>query len=398
MSDHGGFGAGFGAGPHQVAAARIAAEVAGPAAAAVDAEARFPHEAFAALKAARLLGAAIPRELGGLGCSLAEVSAICTALGRSCASTATIFAMHQIQVACLVRHGGAVPFFRDYLARAAAEQLLIASGTSEEGVGGDLRTSNAAVEAAGGRFRLTKKCSVLSYGEYADAILISARRNADAAPGDQVLALVRKSETTLEKTGVWDTLGMRGTCSPSFKVTAEAAEEQILPQPFGEIASMTMVPYSHIVWSSGWLGIASEAVAVARTMIRQDARKRPGTTPFGATRLVETMNQLTLMRANVHEAAREYERLCQSTDSAAELSSLGYSLRINGLKLASSTLVSQICLQCLSVVGVAAYSNRSKFSLGQKVRDSLGAPLMVANDRIIATNANLALVAKEELS
>jgi acyl-CoA dehydrogenase len=49
-------------------------------------------------------------------------------------------------------------------------------------------------------------------------------------------------------------------------------------------------------------------------------------------------------------------------------------------------------------VGVAAYSNRSKFSLGQKVRDSLGAPLMVANDRIIATNANLALVAKEELS
>jgi alkylation response protein AidB-like acyl-CoA dehydrogenase len=44
---------------------RIAAEVARPASALVDKEARFPHEAIKALKDERLLAAAIPRELGG---------------------------------------------------------------------------------------------------------------------------------------------------------------------------------------------------------------------------------------------------------------------------------------------------------------------------------------------
>ena len=30
----------------------------------------------------------------------------------------------------------------------------------------------------------------------------------EAAPGDQVLVLVRKADTTLTRTGAWDTLGM----------------------------------------------------------------------------------------------------------------------------------------------------------------------------------------------
>ena len=52
-----------------------------------------------------------------------------------------IYAMHQIEVACLVRHGRSAPFFRDYLAELRRREWLIASATSEIGVGGDLRRS-----------------------------------------------------------------------------------------------------------------------------------------------------------------------------------------------------------------------------------------------------------------
>ena len=52
------------------AARRIAATVAGPAADAVDRDARFPHEAIAAMREARMLGAAVPRELGGRGATI----------------------------------------------------------------------------------------------------------------------------------------------------------------------------------------------------------------------------------------------------------------------------------------------------------------------------------------
>ncbi len=375
---------------------RIATDVARPAASSVDREARFPSETIAALRAEGLLAAAIPRELGGAGCTITEVAQMCQALGAACASSAMVFAMHQIQVACMARHGAGTRFFRDYLAEASAKQLLVASGTSEMGVGGDMRSSIAHVERAGARFKLAKSCSVMSYGEHADAVLITARRAADAASGDQLLALIRKQDYTLEKVGVWDTLGMRGTCSPPFKVSAEAAEEQLLPQPFADIASQTMVPYSHIVWSSCWVGIASDAVATARAYLRQDARKRPGSTPFGASRLVDAVSTLQTMKANVAEAAREYERLMDAPDGAEALSTVGYALKMNNLKLASSRLVAEISQQCLSVVGVMAYANGSKFSLGRHLRDSLGAALMIANDRISATNASLLLVHKDD--
>jgi acyl-CoA dehydrogenase len=376
---------------------RVAAEVARPAAPLVDKDARFPQEALEALKAEKLLSAAIPREFGGLGCSLPEVSAMCTELGRACGSTATVFAMHQIQMACIARHGASVPFFADYLRQAAEHQWLVASGTSEMGVGGDMRSSVAALQASGDRVRLEKNCSVLSYGQSADAILITARRTPEAPANDQALVLIRKDEYQLEQVGVWDTLGMRGTCSPPFKVTADVAKLQVLPDPFSEIASLTMVPYSHVSWSSGWLGIASDAVSIARQMLRKDARKRPGHVPFGSGRLVDAVNALQGMRANILEHSSEYARLIGSPEGAAVLSSVPYALRINNLKLASSQLVAQICQLCLGACGVMGYSNRSEFSIGRHLRDALGAALMIANDRISATNASLLLVSKDDL-
>ena len=127
--------------------------MAGPAADAVDREARFPHEAIAALREERLLGVLVPSELGGRGATISEVGAACEMLGRYCASTAMIYAMHQIEVACLVRHGLPSQFFRRYLTELAEREWLIASATSEIGVGGDLRRSVCAVERDGARFR-----------------------------------------------------------------------------------------------------------------------------------------------------------------------------------------------------------------------------------------------------
>jgi acyl-CoA dehydrogenase len=123
-------------------AQRVAIEVAGPAADSVDREARFPAEAIEALRKEKLLSALVPRELGGEEASVAELSAMCFALGQRCASAAMVYAMHTIQVACIVRHGSAAPFFRRYMAEALVEkQELLASATTELGVGGDVRTS-----------------------------------------------------------------------------------------------------------------------------------------------------------------------------------------------------------------------------------------------------------------
>jgi acyl-CoA dehydrogenase len=126
-------------------------------AAAVDRDARFPSESIDALRQARLLSACVPREYGGMGLDIVEVSRLCEALGQYCGSTAMIFAMHKIQVVCIVHHGQQSLWFRDYLCRLVEEQRLIASATSEVGVGGDQRSSLCAVEVVGDSFRLVKK-------------------------------------------------------------------------------------------------------------------------------------------------------------------------------------------------------------------------------------------------
>ena len=178
-------------------------------------------------------------------------------LGQHCASTAMIFAMHQIQVASIVHHGKSA-FFRDYLSELAERQLLLASATTELGVGGDVRTSVCTVERdEDGAIRLEKMAPVISYGEYADGILATARRDPDSPPNDQVLVLCRPPGLALEPISGWDTLGFRGTCSLGYRLVAQGGPELILDDAYGEISSRTMLPVSHILWSSVWLGLAT---------------------------------------------------------------------------------------------------------------------------------------------
>jgi len=116
----------------------------------------------------------VPREFGGLGLDVTQVSRLCEVLGHYCASTAMVFAMHQIQVACIVHHALGTAFFRDYVRELASRQLLIASATTELGIGGDVRQSICAVKTVESHFILEKQAPVISYGEEADAILVTA--------------------------------------------------------------------------------------------------------------------------------------------------------------------------------------------------------------------------------
>lgn len=377
-------------------ARNIAGEIVGHHADDVDVKGRFPHEAIEALKKERLLSVGVPRELGGAGAGMVELAAICETLGQHCASTAMIYAMHLIQVACLARHHVGSSFFTRYLMELAEKQSLIASVTSEAGVGGEMRTSIAGIERRAGRVSIAKTATTISYGALADSLLLTARSSPDAAPNDQVLVLLDRRDYSLEQTGTWDTMGMRGTCSPGFQVTADAPEEQILPVPFAEIASQTMVPFSHILWSSSWLGIATAAVTRARAFVRQQARGKPGSVPPSALRLAEVSNMLQLVRTNVHDVARECQALMSSEAGTAALSSMAFALKMNNLKISTSELVVQIIHRALLICGIAGYKNDSIFSLGRHLRDAHSAALMVSNDRIHATNASMLLVLKDD--
>ncbi len=382
-------------GPMLDAVRRIAGEVAAPNAADVDAKARFPSETVTALREAGLMSAAVPSDFGGAGCTLQQLAQLCSTLGQACGSSAMVLAMHYIQLACIARHGLASEFFRGYLREQVAHQYLLASMTSEVGTFGETRTSVCAVEREGERFVLNKDATTGSYCAHADAILVTCRRDKDAPGTDQVLVLVKKEDCTLKQTTSWDTMGMRGTCSPGFRLESSGPAEQIVPGAFADSSAQTMVPYSHVLWASLWSGIAADAVGKAANFVRGQARQNPGTTPPTATRLAEVSLQLHNMKQLWQCAAQAFDALAPDAGGQEELLSMGWALRLNNLKISCSEAAPQIVHRALQIVGILGYKNDSPFSLGRQYRDALSASLMISNDRIAAKSAAMLLVFKD---
>jgi acyl-CoA dehydrogenase len=368
-------------------AARVAA-VAALHADDVDRDGRFPVEAITAAKALGLLGLMAPRQLGGEGASLGEIAEICYMLGRACASTAMIYAMHQVKVACVVRHGLGSPWQEGFIRRLVRDQMLVASSTTEGQGGGNVRSSEAPIERDGYRIRLERAASVISYGAEADAVVTTARREADAAANDQVLAVFYKADYSLERTLTWDTLGMRGTCSAGFTLRAAGDAAQILPTPYEMIHAQSMVPAAHILWSSAWAGVAAAAVEKARKYLRK-AAKSGGEMPPSAPYFTRANASLRALRALIATSLDRYETIADDPDA---LMALDFQSEIALLKVDASELAVQTVMSALRCGGLSSYRNDSDVSVGRHLRDVLSSPIMINNDRILANVAASALL------
>jgi acyl-CoA dehydrogenase len=371
------------------ARARAAGDVAKANAIAVDAEARFPSEAFAELRKQRLLGIQVPQALGGEAATLAEIADICYILGQACSSTALIYAMHQIKMACIVRHFKSSAALERVLRKIAAEQLLMASSTTEGQAGGNIRSSEAAVERVGESITLERKATVISYAIEADGIVTTARRAADAAGNDQVLLVLLKSDYTLERLQVWDTLGMRGTHSEGFTLRARAAAGQIMPEAYERIHAQTMVPFAHLLWGSVWAGIAAAAASKAQAFIRHVMRQSNGTLPPGASHFTQAVSTLRTLRAVLAANLRSYESIMFDEKAIA---SLEFQAMITLTKVQASELAVTTVLGSLRACGLSGYRNDTEFTIGRLLRDVLSAPIMISNDRILSNLATTSLM------
>lgn len=374
--------------------ARIAVVVKAAAehAADVDAQARFPVEAFQALKDTKLLGAPIPREFGGEDMLLRDMCKVARALGAQCSSAGLSYAMHISQVLCFARHGQhttelATQNFDELMTKIAAEQLIVASATTEKGVGGNTRESLCHIDPQDdGTTVLYKDTPIISYGEYADVILVTARKHKDASATDQVIVAVEKSEYTLERTSQWTMMGFRGTESHGFIFRATAPSTHVFQQSFAEISGETMLPAVHLLWASAWLGIADGIVTKARKAVQKNARRQVGQDSPASLRLAELF--ITWQKlADLVESGHSRFETAEATEDGKESSS--FTLTMNNIKITGSSLLADIAVEALRIIGISGYSQIGPNSIDRPLRDAMGAALMVNNDRILANNAQL---------
>ena len=371
-----------------VAGSRVLA----PHADSVDRQGRFPAESVAELRRLRLMGAAAPIAAGGLGLDPAALARVGTAIARHCGATGMIWAMSQLQLACLVGFGG--PVHQRYVRDVCAAQHLIASVTSEVSTGGNMRRSDApAMPDGDGAVAFGKDATTVSYGAQADSLLVTLRRCDTAEPGDQVLVLARRDQITLTPTGTWDTLGMRGTCSPPFRVTGRVPEDQLLPAPFGDIAAACMVPLSHLLWAAVWLGIAEDAFGRANAAATGRARRAAAraAAPPCDPRLAQAHTDLQTLRCVVGAFGDRYTRADPTGRSGA-----GMAVEANTVKLAASDLALRVVLGALDVCGVAGYRESGDLSVARQLRDICSARLMISNHTLLTVNSELLMLTRRQ--
>lgn len=378
------------AGAWERAAWRIGVEVAGPAADDVDRLARYPAEAVEALKAEGFLSALLPKELDGGGASVLELVGAIRALAAHCASSALVLAMHSIEAFNLARHGS-TPALQALARDISADAILLANANSEVGVGGDVGRSLCALDRSTDPWTLDKQALAISYGESADALLTTARRDADAPETDQVFIICRRGTFTLDPTSEWDTLGLRGTCSRGFRIRAEVDPDLIFPVPFANVANDGGGQARQLLLSAVWVGLAEAAAARAHAFVRAAARKSIGTTPPSAMRLAEIAGELHESRSLLVAQSLRFAWL----EAQGDLENAGFVMALRNLKVSTSTLAVRAATAALGICGIVGYRRDSEYSLDRIIRDSHGGLIMVSNDRQLSDNAQLLLARRQ---
>jgi acyl-CoA dehydrogenase len=371
----------------------VGATVAAPWADEVDRDARFPAEAVAALRSSGLLGAMAPVAHGGQGASMLELSEATRALASHCSATALVYAMHLIEVAYLIGHGE-TPGLRRLLSGVATGDVLIANANSEVGLGGDVTRSFCAVVADGDRVHLEKDVLALSYGEYADAITVNARRSPDATENDQVMLVCGPGSFTLEATSTWDTMGLRGTCSSGYRLVADESADMLLTDPWATVANRSGLAATTVFLNSVWLGIAEEAARRAHRSVRAAARKAVGTAQPTALRLAEMRVVLGQARGVLAATIARIDEVARRGPEAVE-DDLHLTLELRELKITMTTLSSDVVLRSLAICGLSGYKRGTDTSVERQLRDVLGGQLMANNLRFYAENAQLLQVLKQ---
>jgi alkylation response protein AidB-like acyl-CoA dehydrogenase len=184
-----------------------------------DRDASHPLENYATLRQEGFYALNIPPELGGQGVGLLGWTLAAEELAQGCASTALAFNMHLSIVGPLMQSPQVSTATKQRLAKLVVEeQKLIAGNFSEPTTSGLVATpvpSTRARRVADG-YRVTGRKAFASMLEAADYTAVLAYPDEATSATAAILLLVPHQAPGRRVEQVWDTLGMRATCSDSL--------------------------------------------------------------------------------------------------------------------------------------------------------------------------------------
>lgn len=295
---------------------------------------------FDLFKQAGLVAAGVPRELGGGGADVAELSAMLRTIAYFCGSTGLAFAMHTHQVAIPAwrwqRQTPAKGAVEPLLKRIAGEQLILLSSGGSDWIGG-----SGKAERVEGGYRITAR-KVFASGAPAGNLLISSAVFDEPGQPPMVLHFaVPMTSPHVRVIETWRTLGMRGTGSHDIEIDGHIVPEAAVNlkrkagewHPLFQIIGMIAFPLVYSVY----LGIAESARELAIGMAKGRAIRRYNVDLAGRMDTELTSARLALeymvaiARQNAPSAASVNEiMICRQIVGQRTIAAVEYAMELAG--------------------------------------------------------------------
>jgi len=362
-------------------AAALARERFAPRAATYDAEASFPYENFADLRAAGLLALTVPKEYGGVGADPIAYAHALREIAKGCSATGLTFNMHST-VTTFVAALGTEAQKRRYFAEVVERGRLIASITSEpEQSFRDKFVFNTVFRKVPGGYHVAGVKQFCSLGDAADYYFVTGIvEGATTAKDGVISALIPRDAAGVKIEGLWNATGMRGTISHTIRYDSTVGAESVIGTP-GSLLGIDLSGFA-LGYAGVYLGIGEAAfefmVEYAKTRTLKPSTEPLAHHPLVQRTVAETGTAIRAARLLLHDAAR---------------------VRMTGDKEATMLAVNQAKTYCTDV-GLLATEKALRLAGGRGIlkelplerwhRDALAGPVMPpANDRCLETAGKL---------
>jgi butyryl-CoA dehydrogenase/acyl-CoA dehydrogenase len=242
-----------------------------PYAAAVDAEARFPREAYDALRAADLHAIHVPVEHGGNGADALSACLVIEEVARGCTSSSLIPAVNKLGSLPIVLHGTAEQ--REQWLRPLAEgRALFCYALSEREAGSDVASMRTRAEWTGDEWLLNgTKCWITNAGE-GDSYTLFAVTDPEAKRGQHISAfLVSKTDAGVSFSTPEHKMGIKG--SPTREVHLDnvrlPADRLLGERGQGMRIAMQTLDHTRVTIAAQALGVGQAALDLAASYVKE---------------------------------------------------------------------------------------------------------------------------------
>jgi alkylation response protein AidB-like acyl-CoA dehydrogenase len=355
----------------------LAREVLAPSADEVDQKRSFPRKNIEAVGQAGLLGLLVPREYGGAGGGLPEMSQALTTMAEACASTAMVVLMHYCGAAAVAAKGG--PQLKDrVLPEIAKGKHLSTLAFSEAGSGVHFYFPISEVSQNGSGKRLSARKSFVTSAGEADSYVVSTRKARAASPTELNLYLLPRGTPGFTVEGRFEGLGLAGNSSAAVTLDQVPLHDEYLLGAEGSGFQTLMevaLPHFQIGAASVSLGIAAAAFRAATAHVGSRKYDHAGKAPLSS---IPRVQFLAAEMALELRSARAYlaETLRRATSGDPEVM-----LDVLGIKARAAEACTSVVSRAMTLGGGAAFGRRG--GLERMFRDAQAAAVMAPSTDVL---------------